>query len=43
MDIYTNFYIQAVICIVTFIPIYLLMRSSEKLKKQLAHKIKTEK
>jgi len=43
MDIYTNFYIQAVLCIVAFIPVFFLMRSSDKLKNELEDKIKTEK
>jgi len=40
MDIYTNFYLQAVLCIVTFIPIFFLIRSNNKLKIELDNKIK---
>lgn len=43
MDINTNFYIQAVLCIVTFIPVYLLMKSTDRLKKELENKTKSEK
>jgi len=43
MDIYTNFYIQVVLCIVTFIPIFFLMRSTDRLKNELEKKVKVEK
>lgn len=38
MDILTNFYLQAVFCIITFIPIYFLIKSVTKLEKELQDK-----
>ena len=38
MDIYVNFCIQAVLCIITFIPVYLLLRSTDRLEKKLEGK-----
>lgn len=43
MDIYTNFYLQAVLCIVSFIPIFFLIRSLNKLNNKLEQKIKSGK
>jgi len=43
MNIYTIFYIQAVLCIITFIPIYFLIKSCDKLKSELQKKLKMEK
>jgi len=43
MDIHTVFYIQAVLCIVAFVPVFFLMRSSGKLKNELEKKIIAEK
>lgn len=42
MDIYTNFYLQVVLCIVSFLPVYLLMKSGDRLKKKLEDKVKTD-
>ncbi|MGI9533867.1 MAG: hypothetical protein ACR2NW_02855 [Thermodesulfobacteriota bacterium] len=38
MDITVNFYIQAVLCIITFVAVFFLMQSTEKLKKELDKK-----
>ena len=42
MDIYTNFYVQAVLCIVSLVPVFLLMKSGDKLKNKLDGKINTD-
>ena len=38
MDLTVNFYIQAVLCIITFTAIFFLMQSTQKLKKELDKK-----
>ena len=38
MDITTNFYIQVVLCLITFTILYFLLQSTEKLKKELEKK-----
>ena len=35
MDLAVNFYIQAVLCILTFVTIFLLIQSNNNLKKQI--------
>ena len=42
MDIYTNFYLQAVLCIASFVPVFFLMKAGDKLTNELEDKIKAE-
>ncbi len=40
MDIITNFYVQGALCILTFVSIFFLVRSTDRLKDKLDEKIK---
>ena len=42
MDIYTNFYLQTVLCIATFIPVFFLMKAGDRLSNKLEDRIKSD-
>ncbi len=42
MGIYTNFYLQVLLCIASFIPIFFLMKAGDRLSNKLEEKIKAD-